>query len=76
MSTTYYLVIGRFCGDDEDTPLIIESDCDDISEVLRMYRQQMHELYPTPEGDQPELFVNYVFSSDTPITVNWNRFGG
>lgn len=82
MTIAYYLVTGRICGDDEDTALTFESDCDDIDEVIRIFVASMKDSYieaASESGEEVdpdvEVFVNYVYCSDRPILPAYGRFG-
>lgn len=67
----FWLVIGRVCGDDEDTSLLFK-DCTHAEAVAR-FKEDQQSRYPDTDWELEEangtgVFINGVFWSDTPIT--------
>lgn len=70
-----YLVIGRMTGDEEDTPIVIQSDSH--NEAVTNYCEQMWEMEGVgseeaaiAENEDRGCIVNAVFVSEAPIKIS------
>lgn len=77
----HYLVIGRMCGDDEDTGITYQVET--RAEAVSLYVEDMWEMELTSvtDPDDPDtagrranaedagegVFINAIYESDTPI---------
>ena len=70
----FYAVIGRICGDDEDTVLTLRADSKE--EAINQFRHWMWEQDGSSQEDRDKLeasdqgvFVNHVLVSSSPIAI-------
>lgn len=68
----YLLIIGRVCGEDNDTPMHYEHMTRE--QAVHEFKSAMQALYPNTdwalaEGNDEGVFIEFVAASDTPITL-------
>jgi hypothetical protein len=67
----YYLVTGRADGDDEDTAMQFPADGPNHAAEKFNWELRLARNLPTLAASGPEIYVNTIARSDTPITLEF-----